>query len=44
MTTSAGQVPAALRALLENGSLAGDWALDPARSTASWSALDFENQ
>jgi polyisoprenoid-binding protein YceI len=35
MTTSAGQVPAALRALLENGSLAGDWALDPARSTAT---------
>jgi polyisoprenoid-binding protein YceI len=34
MTTSAGQAPAALRAL-ENGSLTGDWALDPARSTAT---------
>lgn len=35
MTTSAGQAPAALRAQLENGSLAGNWALDPARSTAA---------
>ena len=35
MTTSAGQVPEALRAQLENGSLAGDWALDPTRSTAA---------
>lgn len=35
MATSAGQAPAALRAQLENGSLAGDWALDPARSTAA---------
>ena len=34
MATSAGQVPEALRARLENGSLAGDWALDAARSTA----------
>ena len=34
MTTSAGQA-AALRAQLENGSLAGNWALDPARSTAT---------
>jgi polyisoprenoid-binding protein YceI len=32
MATSAQQAPAALRTLLENGSLAGDWALDPARS------------
>jgi polyisoprenoid-binding protein YceI len=35
MATSAGQAPAALLAQLENGSLAGDWALDPARSTAA---------
>ncbi len=35
MATSAGQAPAALRAQLENGSLTGDWALDPARSTAA---------
>jgi polyisoprenoid-binding protein YceI len=35
MTTSAGQAPAALRTLLGNGSLAGDWALDPARSAAT---------
>jgi polyisoprenoid-binding protein YceI len=35
MTTSAGQAPEALRAQLENGSLAGNWALDPARSTAA---------
>ncbi|HYZ54509.1 MAG TPA: YceI family protein [Streptosporangiaceae bacterium] len=35
MTTSAGQTPEALRAQLENGSLAGNWALDPARSTAA---------
>jgi polyisoprenoid-binding protein YceI len=34
MTTSAGQAPEALRAQLESGSLAGDWVLDPARSTA----------
>jgi polyisoprenoid-binding protein YceI len=37
MTTSAEQAPAALRALLGNGSLAGDWALDPIRSTATLS-------
>jgi polyisoprenoid-binding protein YceI len=35
MTTSSGQAPAVLRAQLENGSLAGNWALDPARSTAT---------
>ena len=35
MTTSSGQAQAALRAQLENGSLAGNWALDPARSTAT---------
>ncbi|HEY4465869.1 MAG TPA: YceI family protein [Streptosporangiaceae bacterium] len=35
MTTSAGQAPEGLRARLENGSLAGDWALDAARSTAT---------
>jgi polyisoprenoid-binding protein YceI len=35
MTTSAGQAPAALRALLGNGSLTGTWALDPVRSTAT---------
>jgi len=35
MTTSAGQAPQALRARLENGSLAGEWALDPARSAAA---------
>jgi polyisoprenoid-binding protein YceI len=35
MTTSAGQAPQALRARLENGSLAGHWALDPARSAAT---------
>jgi polyisoprenoid-binding protein YceI len=32
VTTSAGQAPAALRALLENGSLTGNWELDLARS------------
>jgi polyisoprenoid-binding protein YceI len=37
MTTSAGQVPVVLRARLDNGSLAGDWALDPVRSTATLS-------
>jgi polyisoprenoid-binding protein YceI len=37
MTTSAGQVPAVLRAQLGNGSLTGDWALDPVRSTATLS-------
>jgi polyisoprenoid-binding protein YceI len=35
MTTSAGQAAEALRAQLENGSLAGNWVLDPARSTAT---------
>ena len=35
MTTPADQAPAALRAQLENGSLAGNWALDPARSTVT---------
>jgi polyisoprenoid-binding protein YceI len=35
MTTSAEQAPEALRAQLADGSLAGDWALDPARSTAA---------
>jgi polyisoprenoid-binding protein YceI len=35
MTTSAGQAQAVLRAQLENGSLAGNWALDQARSTAT---------
>jgi polyisoprenoid-binding protein YceI len=35
MTTSARQAPEALRAQLEDGSLAGNWALDPARSTAT---------
>ena len=35
MATSAGQAPEALQAQLENGSLAGNWALDPARSTAT---------
>jgi polyisoprenoid-binding protein YceI len=35
MATSAGQAPEVLRAQLENGSLAGNWALDPARSTAT---------
>ena len=35
MTTSAEQAPQALRAQLANGSLAGNWALDPARSTAA---------
>ena len=35
MTTSAGQAAEALWAQLGNGSLAGNWALDPARSTAT---------
>jgi polyisoprenoid-binding protein YceI len=35
MTTSAGKALEALRERLEDGSLAGDWALDPARSTAA---------
>jgi polyisoprenoid-binding protein YceI len=35
MAISSGQPQAALRAALENGSLAGNWALDPARSTAA---------
>ena len=35
MTTSAGQAAETLWAQLGNGSLAGNWALDPARSTAT---------
>jgi polyisoprenoid-binding protein YceI len=35
MTTSAQQTVAALRERLASGSLAGSWALDPARSTAT---------
>src|SRR5260370_27181335 len=35
MTTSAQQTVAALREQLANGSLAGRWTLDPARSTAT---------
>ena len=35
MTTSAQQTAAALREQLANGSLAGRWTLDPARSTAT---------
>ena len=35
MTTSAGQALQALRARLESGSLAGEWAVDPARSAAA---------
>jgi polyisoprenoid-binding protein YceI len=35
MSTPTGQAPAALQAQLASGSLAGSWALDPARSTAT---------
>ena len=35
MTTPTRPTPAALRARLADGSLAGDWTLDPARSTAA---------
>src|SRR5260370_26101648 len=35
MTTPTQQTSAALRAQLSNGSLAGTWTLDPARSTAT---------
>jgi polyisoprenoid-binding protein YceI len=35
MTTPAQQAAASLRAQLDNGSLAGTWTLDPARSTAT---------
>ena len=35
MTTPARQAPASLRAQLDNGSLAGSWTLDPARSAAT---------
>jgi polyisoprenoid-binding protein YceI len=35
MTTPAGPATEVLRAQLDNGSLAGNWALDPARSTAT---------